>query len=104
MADFKAALPTVIKWSVGENKFNEDGKTPKKLSLFIPTESIRPFANHLIALANDAENVKTGKVWDYESKAEKEVEGVYLNAKGREGRDGAFGNLNPAAATEALPF
>ena len=98
MSDFKAALPRVIKWSVGDNKFNEDGKAPKSLSLFVPLESVHAFAQYLMNLADDASKAKTGKVWDYSTQAEVEVQGVYISAKGREGRDGgAFGNLNPAA-------
>ena len=47
MADFKGALPSVIKWSVGENKYDEDGSNPKSLSLFIPAASIDALAAHL---------------------------------------------------------
>ena len=115
MSNFQSALPAQIKWSVGDNKYNEDGKNPKSLSLFVPVESINALANHLQALANDSEKLKTAKIWDYDASAEKEVKGVYLNAKGRDGRDGgSFGNINPAMAqsnaatqassTESLPF
>ena len=97
MPEFQAALPAVIKWSVGENKYDEDGSNPKSLSLFIPAESIDAFAAHLKAMANDSDKRKTGKVWDYANKAEKEVSGVYLNAKGKTGEYGDFGNINPAA-------
>ena len=107
MSDFKAALPRVIKWSVSENKFDEDGKAPKSLSLFVPLESVHAFAQYLMNLADDSSKTKTGKVWDYSTQAEVEVQGVYVSAKGREGRDGgAFGNINPAAnapSTE-VPF
>lgn len=114
MSDFQAALPHVIKWSVGNNKYNEDGSNPKSLSLFIPRESISALAAHLQAMAADSEKVKTNKIWDYSSNAEVEVEGVYLNAKGKTGEYGDFGNINPAAlsnaptqqlvSSDALPF
>ena len=107
MADFKSALPSVIKWSVGENKYDEDGSNPKSLSLFIPAESIDALAAHLSAMAADSAKLKTGKIWDYNKKEEVEVSGVYLNAKGKTGEYGDFGNINPAAlantATQALP-
>ena len=95
MSDFKAALPKVIKWSVGENQFDEDGKNPKSLSLFIPKESIAAFASYLTALSGDTSKIKTGKVWDYENQKEVELDGFYLNAKGRTGQYGDFGNINP---------
>ena len=111
MSDFKAALPAVIKWSVGENKYDEDGSNPKTLSLFIPSASISALAAHLQKMAADTDKLKTGKIWDYNSKAEVEVEGVYLNAKGKSGQYGDFGNINPAAlgntpaqADDSLPF
>ena len=50
MADFKGALPSVIKWSVGENKYDEDGSNPKSL-LFIPAASKHALAAHLSAMA-----------------------------------------------------
>ena len=107
MADFKAALPSVIKWSVGENKYDEDGSNPKSLSLFIPADSIDALAAHLSAMAADSEKLKTGKIWDYNKKEEVQVSGVYLNAKGKSGEYGDFGNINPAslgnAPTQALP-
>ena len=43
-----------------------------------------------------------------EAKAEVEVQGFYINGKGREGNTGDYGTINPAAAAtavgEALPF
>ena len=35
-----------------------------------------------------------GKVWDFSKNDEVEVEGVYINAKGKEGKYGDFGNIN----------
>ena len=101
MPEFNAALPSVLKWSVGENKFNEDGKNPKSLSLFIPLESIDALAAHLRAMAQDSAKVRSGKVWDYSANEQKEVQGLYLNAKGKENNGDSFGNINPAALTAA---
>lgn len=107
MAEFKSALPSVIKWSVGENKYDQDGTNPKSLSLFIPADSIDALAAHLSAMAADPDKLKTGKVWDFSKKEEVEVSGVYLNAKGKSGQYGDFGNINPAALgntpTQAAP-
>jgi len=103
---FEAALPKVIKWSVGENRFAEDEldddgnpKFPRSLSLFIPTESITALANHLMDLADQKQFI--GKIWDYNNNVEIEVHGVYLNAKGKQGEYGDFGSLNPAALSSA---
>ena len=102
MSDFNPALPKVVKWSVGDNRYNEDGKSPKSLSLFVPIESIQALAEYLISLGDDASKIKSGKIWDYSAQAEVEVQGVYINAKGRDGRDGgAYGNINPAAISPA---
>ena len=46
MSYFRSARPAQIKWSVGENKNNEDGKYPKSLAMFVPVESISALANH----------------------------------------------------------
>lgn len=112
MADFAAfdpAFPRPIKWSTGENRFEDRDKNPTTMSLFIPLESVHAFANYLMNLADDEERHKTGKVWDYETRSEVEVPGIYVNGKGRDGRDGSFGTINPKAvkvalATGAMPF
>ena len=101
MSDFNPALPKQVKWSVGENRFDQDGKNPKSLSLFIPLESATAFANYVNAVATDPDKIKKGKVWDYSLQTEVEVDGVYINGKGRDGQYGAFGSINPAAANPA---
>ena len=103
MSEFNAALPSVIKWSVDKNKYDQDGKFPKSLSLFIPKESIAAFAKHLTAMAIDPDKVRSGKIWDYTANAEVEVEGVYINAKGKTGQYGDFGNINPASLLADTP-
>lgn len=97
MSDFKAALPRPVKWSTGENRYDNAGKMPRTLSLFVPRESAYAFAQYILNTADDAERIRKGKVWDHEAKAEVEVEGFYINGKGREGKDGDFGSINPAS-------
>ena len=97
MSDFQAALPRVIKWDVKDNPFDDKEKNPKSLSLFIPLQSIAAFAQHLSAMAADDSKIKQAKVWDYSNNQEVEVQGVYLNAKGKSGEYGDFGNINPAS-------
>ena len=94
MADFVPALTHQIKWSVGENRFDTEGKQPKQLSLFITKQSIRELASHLTKLAGETDRIKTGKVWDFAKKEEVEVEGFYLNGKGQTGQYGDFGSIN----------
>ena len=96
-SDFQAALPQVIKWDVKDNRFEDKEKYPKALSLFIPQESIAAFAQHLTAMAADSEKLRAAKIWDYDNNQEVEVQGVYLNAKGKDGEFGLFGNINPAS-------
>lgn len=101
---FEPAFTRPLKWSVGENNFDDADINPKSLSVFIPVESILDLSNHLMTLRDDPNKVKTGKVWDYENKQEIEVEGVYLNAKGKTGDFGDFGNINPKKIAKELPF
>ena len=97
MPDFNPALPKQGTWSVGENKYDQDGKNPKQLTFFLPLESVHAFANHLMNMADDNSKVKKGKVYNYATQQKDEVDGIYLNLKGKAGNDGAFGNINPAA-------
>ena len=94
MADFVSALTHQIKWSVGENRFDNDGKQPKQLSLFITQESILELASYLQRLAGESDKLKPGKVWDFQNKQEIEVQGFYLNGKGQSGQYGDFGSIN----------
>ena len=94
MADFVPALTHQIKWSVGENRFDTEGKQPKQLSLFVTKQSILELASYLKKLASESDRIKTGKVWDFAKKEEIEVEGFYLNGKGQTGQYGDFGSIN----------
>jgi len=115
---FDPALPYPIKWSVGENSYDEDGKFPSQLALAIPIESIPAFCDYLMSLGDNRDKVKTNKVWDFSKKEEVEVDVVWINAKGKDGTYGAFGNINPQkteaqrqalddrkiSASEEIPF
>ena len=92
---FDPALPYPIKWSVGENSYDEDGKFPSQLALAIPIESIPAFCDYLMSLGDNRDKVKTNRVWDFSKKEEVEVDVVWINAKGKDGNYGAFGNINP---------
>ena len=99
MSDFNPALPVQLKWSVNENRFDDNGKNPLALSLFIPAESAFALAQLIMDSAEDSSKAKTAKVWDYETQTEKEVTGFYINGKGKPGRDGdrtSYGSINPA--------
>ena len=100
MADFNPALPIQLKWSVNENRFDDNGKNPLALSIFIPAESAFALAQLIMDSAEDSAKTKTAKVWDYTKNEEVEVQGFYINGKGKQGRDGdgsSFGNINPVA-------
>lgn len=96
-SEFKAALPKPVKWATGPNQYDNDGKQPRSMRLFVPCESAYAFAQYIINAAEDREKLRTGKIWDYDKKAEVEVEGFFINGRGREGRDGEYGTINPAA-------
>ena len=104
-SDFQAALPFPIKWAVNENKFDSDGKNPLALSVFVPAESAFALAQFLLDTAEDPAKTKTAKVWDYSKNEEVEVQGFYINGKGKPGRDGngtSFGNINPVKAASPV--
>ena len=89
---FKAALPYPIKFSTSENDYEDQEKYPQKFSMFIPCESVSAFCEEVMKMVDTKQ--KKGKVWDYATSKEVEVDGVYINAKAKEGRYGIFGNIN----------
>ena len=93
-SSFAPATTHQIKWSVGENRFDKDGKQPKQLSLFVSKDSILELASYLQRLAGETDRIKSGKVWDFVNKEEIEVDGFYLNGKGQSGQYGDFGSIN----------
>tara|TARA_R100001530_G_scaffold135930_1_gene114555 strand:+ start:484 stop:813 length:330 start_codon:yes stop_codon:yes gene_type:complete len=109
MADFKSdfvpAFKYPIKWSVGDNTFDDSDKNPKTIGLAIPVESLPDFINFLMALESDTSKHKQGKVWSKENGEEKKPV-VYINGKGKESNDGygCFGNINPRKIEVEPPF
>ena len=89
---FKAAMPYPIKFSTSENEYEDQDKYPQKMSLFIPSESLTAFCEEIVKMQDT--KLKKGKVWDYSKKEEVEVDGIYINAKAKEGKYGLFGNIN----------
>ena len=89
---FKPALPYPIKFSTSENDYEDQDKYPQKMSLFIPSESVSAFCEEVMKMVDTKQ--KKGKVWDYSKKEEVEVDGIYINAKAKEGKYGIFGNIN----------
>jgi len=103
---FKAALPYPIKFSTSENDYEDQDKYPQKMSLFIPSESLTAFCEEIVKMQDT--KLKKGKVWDYSKKEEVEVDGIYINAKAKEGKYGLFGNINlnfiEPTAGDDIPF
>ena len=99
MADFSnfvPAFPFPIKWSVGDNTFDDADKFPKTIGLAIAVESIPGLIDLLMALEADTSKHKQGKVWSKENGEEKKPV-VYLNGKGMNSNDGygCYGNISP---------
>ena len=63
MADFNPALPLPIKWSIGDDRFNEGQQV---LSLTIPVDSVTHFIDHLQNLVD--QKAKEGEVYDFNKK------------------------------------
>ena len=102
MADFNPALPLPIKWSIGDDRFNEGQQV---LSLTIPVDSVTYFIDHLQNLVD--QKAKEGEVYDFNKKEKIKTQGVYLNSKAMDGPFGVFGNINPQkieSVNEELPF
>ena len=104
MTDFKPAMPKPGKWAVGDNRFDENGKYPKTLSLFLPLESVPAFCSHLVSLADDEKKHKEGDTFNYTTMSKEKCVGIYLNFNGRQSEYGAFGNINPAQIKQELPY
>lgn len=104
-SDFVPAFKFPIKWSTGDNTFDDAEKNPKTIGLAIPVESIPGIINYLMALEADTSKHKQGKVWSKE-KGEEKKPVVYINGKGKESNDGygCFGNINPRKIETEPPF
>lgn len=103
-SSFTPALPKPGSWSVNNNSFDTDGKSPKQLMVFIPLDSVYALAQHLMALADNPDKVKEGFTYNFINQKKERVQGIYLNFNGREGETGAFGNIYPAKIEQCSPF
>ena len=103
-SEFVPAFPYPIKWSTGENTFDDSDRNPKTMGLAIPVESIPAVISHLMALEADTSKHKQGKVWSKEN-GEEQKPVVYLNGKGRksQGGNGCFGTINPKKIDSGEP-
>ena len=105
MAYFNPALSLPIKWSIGEDRFNDDDEA-KVLTLTIPVASLDKFIDHLKALSYTKQ--KQGEVYEFKKKEKVKTQCIYVNAKGLDGQYGLFGNINPQKlereVNEELPF
>jgi len=99
--NFDPALPKPISFKI------QDGQYGKQLALFIPTESITHFVDHMQNLVNT--KLSSGKVYLGKEKGNINTEGVYINAKVMDGDYGLYGQINPqkieiTPTTEEIPF
>ena len=103
--EFVPAFPYPIKWTTGDNTFDDAEKNPKTIGLAIPVESIPGLCDYLMALEADTSKHKQGKVWSKENGEEKKAV-VYINGKGRESQDGygSFGSISPRKIDTNPPF
>ena len=99
MPDFNPALKLPIKWSIGDNRFDDDDS--KVLTLTIPVESLNEFIDHLKALSYTKQ--KQGEVYDFKKKEKVKTQCIYINAKGIDGQYGLFGNINPQKIENGQP-
>ena len=105
MADYDPALSMPVTWAVKDNTFDDKDKNPKSISLFFPLESVQEFAKYLMDLADTPDKHRSAKVWDYKTNEAREVNGFYVNAKGKSGPYGEFGNITPNKLKNSeLPF
>ena len=101
---FNPALPLPIKWSIGDDRFNEGQQV---LSLTIPVDSVTHFIDHLQNLVD--QKAKDGEVYDFNKKEKVKTQCVQIYSKAMDGQFGVFGNINPqkienAPSTDELPF
>ena len=103
MADFNPALPLPIKWSIGDDRFNEGQQV---LSLTIPVDSVTYFIDHLQNLVD--QKAKEGEVYDFNKKEKIKTQCIQIYSKAMDGQYGVFGNINrqklEREVNEELPF
>ncbi len=106
MADFNPALPLPIKWSIGDDRFNEGQQVLSLTSLTIPVDSVPYLTEHLMNLID--KKAKDGEVYDFNKKEKVKTKCVQIYSKAVDGQFGVFGNINPQKlereVNEELPF
>ena len=100
---FNPALPLPIKWSIGDDRFNEGQQV---LSLTIPVDSVTYLIDHLQNLVD--QKAKDGEVYDFNKKEKVKTQCVQIYSKAMDGQFGLFGNINQQKlereVNEELPF
>ena len=100
---FNPALPLPIKWSIGDDRFNEGQQV---LSLTIPVDSVTHFIDHLQNLVD--QKAKDGEVYDFNKKEKVKTQCIQIYSKAMDGQFGVFANINPQKlereVNEELPF
>ena len=100
---FNPALPLPIKWSIGDDRFNEGQQV---LSLTIPVDSVTHFIDHLQNLVD--QKAKDGEVYDFNKKEKVKTQCVQIYSRAMDGQFGVFGYINPQKpereVNEELPF
>ena len=98
---FNPALPLPIGFKIQEGKYGN------QLNLFIPTESITHFIDHLQKLVDT--KATGGQVYLGKEKGTVKTEGIYINAKVMDGDYGLYGQINPqkikvVTEVDEIPF
>ena len=96
-SDYIPALSKQITYSTEANRYFDEGKQgskPRSLAIFIPQQSILEFAEYLKRLSTEQSKLKTGKVYNFETREKEELHGFYLNGRGFDGENGEFGSIN----------
>ena len=96
-SDYIPALSKQITYQTDANRFHDEskqGSKPRSLSIFIPQQSILELAEYLKRLSTEDSKLKTGKVYNFETREKEELKGFYLNGRGFDGENGEFGAIN----------
>ena len=98
---FNPALPLPISYKIQEGQYGN------QLRIFIPTESITHFIDHLQKLVDT--KTTGGQVYLGKEKGTVKTEGIYINAKALESEYGIYGQINPqkikvVTEVDEIPF
>ena len=96
-SDYVPALSKQITYRTDANRYHDEtkqGSKPRSLALFIPQQSILELAEYLKRLSTEQDKLKTGKVWNFETRENEELKGFYINGRGFDGESGEFGAIN----------